>query len=100
MPKSKFVLRGLKPVDYILLGSGVFFAVLLIAAWFLPMVNPNLSALSKYSVQPLGGITFLLLGIFTIKTQKPPQRNLGFFLILFSAFAFFVSSDLIIKALS
>jgi hypothetical protein len=95
---SKFNFRGLKSIDWILLVLGFIFALLLIILWILPMADPSRSSLAKYSVQPVAAFAFLFLGIFTIKTQKAPQRNLGFFLVVFSAFAFFVSAVLIYKA--
>ncbi len=97
---SKFVLHGLKPVDWSLLILGVLFALLLIAAWLAPMTAPGLGELSKNSVQPLGAVAFLSLGIFTVKTQKPPQRNFGYFLLLASAFAFVVSAVMLVMVIS
>ena len=95
---SKIVLRNLKPVDLILLFSGFLFALLLLAALVVPIIDVSFSSLGDFITQPLGGVAFLLLGIFVIRNLKQPQRNFGFFLIAASAFAFIVSAVMLVKS--
>lgn len=89
--------KKLKTFDRLLLITGFLFALMLIITLALPTVNPSFSSISTMLSQPAGGISFLLLGVYVLRNLKLPQRNLGFLLLLASAFSFIVTAVMIFK---
>jgi hypothetical protein len=96
---SKFNLRELKKVDLLLLLSGFFFALLLIAVFVYQMFDPAFTTGNNFTM-PLGGLTFTLIGIYVLRNLKLPHKNLGYLLVAAGVFSFFVSAVLLYRVVS